>query len=193
MFCHLCQKHSDNIARPNCARICDRAFSYHYPMMDFDAIQELLEKKETLDKTDEAHHLTFVCEQLYGGDWDIHYAACDLHLVALGAKASVMGVPDENLQPNKYEMYLENIVTTLSTLGLLIAPKTSLKRKRNSIIRALCIMRKYAHYHDAFTLGESVKGSYSKVKNEVPCVLHLHKRVIENVLTLLFTRSLDEL
>jgi hypothetical protein len=54
-------------------------------------------------------------------------------------------------------------------------------------------MRKYAHYHDAFTFGESVKDSYSKVENQVPCVLHLHKCVIEKVLTLLFTRSLDEL
>jgi hypothetical protein len=39
-------------------------------MMDSDVIQKLLEKKETLDKTDEAQRLTFVCEQLYGGDWD---------------------------------------------------------------------------------------------------------------------------
>jgi SUMO ligase MMS21 Smc5/6 complex component len=69
-------KNSDNIVRPHqtvcgkCARICDEALCYHYPMMDSDVIQKLLEKKETLDKTDEAQRLTFVCEQLYGGDWD---------------------------------------------------------------------------------------------------------------------------
>jgi hypothetical protein len=198
-FCHLCQKHSDDIAHPNqtvcdkCARICDKGCCYHYPMMDADMIQKLLEKKNTLATMDEAQRLTFVCEQLYGGDWDAHYAACDLHLVSICAKVGVMDVPDENLKPNKYATYLENIVATVSMLGLVIAPKTSLKSKRNSIIRALHIMRKYAHYHDAFTFGESVKGSYSKAENEVPCVLHLHKRVIENVLTLLFTRSFDEL
>jgi hypothetical protein len=54
-------------------------------------------------------------------------------------------------------------------------------------------MRTYAHYRDALTFGEPVKGSYSKVENQVPCVLHLHRRVIEKVMTLLFTRSLDEL
>jgi hypothetical protein len=156
-------------------------------------IHKLLEKKKMLDKTDEAQRLTFVCEQLYGGDWDAHNAACDLHLVAFGATAGVMDVPDEILEPNKYATYLENVVSTLSTLGLVIAPKKSLKSKTNSIIRALRIMRKYAHYHDAFTFGESAKGSYSKVENQVPCVLHIHKRVIEKVLTLLFTRSLDEL
>jgi hypothetical protein len=114
-------------------------------------------------------------------------------LVVFGAKASVMDVPDENLEPNKYSTYLENVVTTLSTIGLVISPKTSLKGKRNSIIRALRIMRKYVHYHDAFTFGETVKGSYRKVENQVPCVLHLHKRVIEKVLMILFTLSLDEL
>jgi hypothetical protein len=114
-------------------------------------------------------------------------------LVAFGAKAGVMDVPDKNLGPNKYATYLENVVTTLSTIGLVIAPNIILKSKRNSIIRALRIMRKYAHYHDAFTFGESVKVSYSKVENQVPSVLHLHKRVIEKVLTMLFTRSLAEL
>jgi hypothetical protein len=94
---------------------------------------------------------------------------------------------------NKYANYLENVVSTLSTFGLVIAPKQSLKSKTNSIIRELRIMRKYAQYHDAFTFGESVKGSYSKVENQVPFVLHLHKRIIEKVLTLMFLRSLDEL
>jgi hypothetical protein len=37
-------------------------------MMDADVIRKLLGKKETLDKTDEAQHLTFVFEPLYGGD-----------------------------------------------------------------------------------------------------------------------------
>jgi hypothetical protein len=55
-------------------------------------------------------------------------------LVAFGAKAGVMDVPDENLEPNKYVTYLENAVTTLSTLDLVIAPKINFKRKRNYII-----------------------------------------------------------
>jgi hypothetical protein len=137
-------------------------------MMDSDVIHKLLEKKKRLDKMDYARRLTFVCEQLYGGDWDANYAACDFHVVAFCAKAGVIDVPDENLEPNKYATYLENVISTLSTLGLWIAPKKSLKSMMNSIIRALCIMIKYARYRDAFTFGESVKGSYSKVENQVP-------------------------
>jgi hypothetical protein len=67
----LVSKHSDDIDRPNqmacnkCARICDKAFCYDYPMMDTDVIRNLSSKKETLDKMDEAECLTFVCEQHY--------------------------------------------------------------------------------------------------------------------------------
>jgi superfamily II helicase len=87
-FCHLCQKHSDDIAHRNqtvcgkCAEFVKRdLIIIHYPMMDADVIHKLLEKKTMLDKMDEAQRLNFVCEQLYVGDWDAHYAACDLHLV----------------------------------------------------------------------------------------------------------------
>jgi hypothetical protein len=88
---------------------------------------------------------------------------------------------------------LENVVTTLSTLGIVTALKKILKRKTNYIIRALRIMSKYENFHDAFIFGESVRCSSSKVENQVPCVLHLHKRVLEKVLAILFTRSLDKL
>jgi hypothetical protein len=50
-------------------------------------------------------------------------SACDLHLVAFGAKAGVVDVRDEILEPNKYATYLEIVVSTLSTLGLVISPK----------------------------------------------------------------------
>jgi hypothetical protein len=36
-------------------------------------------------------------------------------------------------------------------------------------------------------------GIFQQDLNQVPCVLHLHKRVIEKVLMFLFTRSIDEL
>jgi hypothetical protein len=89
-------------------------------MMDADVIQKLLEKKKKrLDKTDEAHRLSFVCEQLYGGDWDTHYAACDFHVVAFVSRAGMMDVPDEIIEPKKYATYLENV----STIGLVIAQK----------------------------------------------------------------------
>jgi hypothetical protein len=44
-------------------------------------------------------------------------------VVAFGAKAGVMDVPDEILEPNKYATYLENVVSTLNTLSLVIARK----------------------------------------------------------------------
>jgi hypothetical protein len=72
--CHFYQKHSDDIACPNqtvcgkCARICETGSCYHYPMMNADVIHKILEKKKRLDQTDEAQRVSFVCEQLYGGN-----------------------------------------------------------------------------------------------------------------------------
>jgi hypothetical protein len=111
-------------------------------MMDSDVIQKLLEKKKRLDQTDEAHCISFVCEQLYGGYWDAHYAACDLHLITFGVCDSFgkCFLHSEHARPSD-------------------CSKKSLK---SPIIRALRIMRKYAHYHDALNFGEYVKGSYSK-------------------------------
>jgi hypothetical protein len=62
-FCHLCQKHSDDIARPNrmargkSARICDKALRYHYPMMDYAVIRKLLADIKEIEKTDQAQRL----------------------------------------------------------------------------------------------------------------------------------------
>jgi hypothetical protein len=58
-FCHLCQNHSDNIARPNqmacvtCARTPDK-LCYCYPLMDTAVIVSLTAKKDTLDTNPEA-------------------------------------------------------------------------------------------------------------------------------------------
>jgi hypothetical protein len=97
-----------------------------------------------LDITDEGQSPLF-CYQIYGGDWDAYYAAYDLHLVTFGAKAGVLEIPDK-LDTQKYSTYLETVVTTLSTLDITCAPFTSIKSKRNSIVKALRILRKYAHY-----------------------------------------------
>jgi hypothetical protein len=132
-------------------------------MMDSNVIAKLLENKEILDKSHEAQRLTLVCEQIYGSDWDAFYAVCDLQLVAFGAK---VGVYDTIASTNtkKYATYLNNVVTTLSTLAISCDPNTSLKRNTKSIIRALRILRKYAHYRDAFILGESVQCTFSEVE-----------------------------
>jgi hypothetical protein len=132
--CHLCQKHSDDIARPNqmacatCARTPGK-LCYCYPLMDTVFIVSLTAKKDTIDTIPEAQRLTFLCEQLYNGDWHHHYSASDLHLVYFGEKPSVFDLPLETATA-QYKRYIKNAVTTLSTLGITCAPNTSFKSKR---------------------------------------------------------------
>jgi hypothetical protein len=93
----------------------------------------------------------------------------------------------------QYKRYIQNVVKTLSTLGITCAPKISLKSKRKQIIKSLRIISRFSRYNDTICFGQSVDKSYSRVEDQVFCVLHLHKRIIEKVITLLFTRSVDEL
>jgi hypothetical protein len=118
--CHLCQKHSDDIAHPNqmacatCARTPGK-LCYCYPLIDTAVIVSLTAKKDTLDTNPEAHRLTFLCEQLYNGGWHDNYSACDLYLVSFGEKPSVFDLPLETATA-QYKRYIQNVVTNLSTL-----------------------------------------------------------------------------
>jgi hypothetical protein len=112
--------------------------------------------------------------------------------VAIGDTASVQRVP-KKADKAPYARFLESVVKKLSTLGIICGTNTSLTSKRKSIVNALQIIYRYAYYNDAIAFGESVRESSSKVENQIFCVLHLHKRVIEKVITLVFTRSVDEL
>jgi hypothetical protein len=187
-FCHLCQNHSDDIACPNqlhCSKcvITKGKLCYCYPLMDTDVVAYLRKKKEVLDNKPKAERLTFVCSYMYSGNWQQYYLAC---------KPPVHGIPPKS---NKAEhaAYVENAVKTLSTLGLTCSTNASLLKMQKQIVHALYIICRYCCYNDALAFGESMKHSFSKADNQMLCVMHLHKRVIEKVVTLLLTRSMDEL
>jgi hypothetical protein len=130
---HLWQTHSDDIAHPNqlacatCARTPGK-LCYCYQSTGTAIIASLTAKKDTLDMKSEAHRLTFVCEQIYNGDWHDYYNACDLKLVYFGEKPSVFDLPLETATA-QYKRYVENVVTALSTLDIACAPNTGLKSK----------------------------------------------------------------
>jgi hypothetical protein len=181
-FCHLCQNHSDDIARPDqlpCSKcvLIKGKVCYCYSLMDPDVVADLRKKREVLDSKPEAERLTFVCEQMYDGDWQQYYLACNLHLVPIGTKPSIHVVPPKS---NKTELaaYVKKAVRTLSTLGITCAMNTSLLKIRKQIVRELHSIYRYCPYNDALAFGESVKHWFNKSENQLPCVLHLHKRVI---------------
>jgi hypothetical protein len=74
-----------------------------------------------------------------------------------------------------------------------LRPEKSLKSKRKQIIKSLRIISRYSRDHGAISFGQSFDKSCSRVEDQVFCVLHLQKWIIEKVIMLLFTRSVDEL
>jgi hypothetical protein len=71
-FCHLCQKHSDDLVRPNqvkyhecCSNGNNNCFCY--PITDAKEIASVQRRKAALDTKEDSERMTFLCEQLYGG------------------------------------------------------------------------------------------------------------------------------
>jgi hypothetical protein len=77
--------------------------------------------------------------------------------------------------------------------NLTCAQNTSLKSKCKNFINYLRTLSGYSHHHDAITFAESFRHSFSRVDDQVLCVMHLHTQIIEKVIMLLFTPSVDEL
>jgi hypothetical protein len=69
--------------------MCDKELCYHCQILDSDVIVKRVAAEGMLNEKNEACRLTFVSEQIYGGNWDAYYAACDLYLVAFGASTGV--------------------------------------------------------------------------------------------------------
>jgi hypothetical protein len=145
--------------------------------MGHDVVANFRKKKEVIYNKPEAEQLIFVCEQMYTGDWQQYYLYCNLHMVPIGIKPSVYVVPPKS---NKVEhaAYDETDVRPPSKFGLTCAPNTNLLKMRKQIAHALHIICRYCRYNYALAFGESVKHSFSKAENQLPCVLHLHKRII---------------
>jgi hypothetical protein len=127
-----------------------------------------------------------------GGGLAPYCRACDLHLVAIGDKTSVHCVTKKSYNA-AHAQFLDSVSKKPSTLGIICATNTSLTSKRKSIVSALHIIYRYAYHNDTIYFGESVRESLSKVDNQIFCVLHVDKRVIEKVISLLFTWYADEL
>jgi hypothetical protein len=113
-------------------------------------------------------------------------------LVAFGQKPSVHDVPNKR-STVKYKRYVEKVGATMRTLGSACPNDKKVLSKRISIVQALNIISKYGYYTDVLAFTLSIDGAFSRPEDQIFCILHLHKREIEKIITLLFTRSVDEL
>jgi hypothetical protein len=68
-------------------------------------------------------------------------------------------------------------------------PHSAQKTLVSRLLRCVC---RFKLIDDCLTFEAPVSKAIVKVENKIPCMLHLHKKVIEKLITIFFCVSLDE-
>jgi hypothetical protein len=192
-FCHLCQLHSDNVQLPNqlpCT--CCSSACYHHAMHDKLHCDEAAPKLEALNRKEEVVHLLSVVRKIKAkrgkNQWEMLYDKCSIHLVADGAAMTI-----DNPSRLPFVNYQQGILKTLNTLGVgQKYAKADFLDQVEGARQFLSLVCEMKYWTDVARFKRSVADAMIRIENAVPCVLHLHKRVMEKILSLIFTRSLGE-
>jgi hypothetical protein len=210
-FCHLCHTiRSDDIALPNqvpCAS-CDNQQEcecddnqikrnnkkcYHHPVMDAQAVQRAKIELVQLQMCPIASHVMQACRAHgSGGNFEAFYAACKVHLINVGRQVGIDDdVLDKGLDLDEYDQCMSE---TLDMLGVLEHYNNDTFDLKKKVVRKMLFyVQRFKYITDCLAFEESVATALVKVDNCVPCILHLHKRIIEKLLTMVFCASLDEI
>jgi hypothetical protein len=119
------------------------------------------------------------------------HANCKLHLVNAGRQVGIDDdIVDTSLDPDDYDQCLS---ATLDMMGLLEhyhnAPKALTKATLKNILYYVCWFK---YIYDCIAFEETVARALVKVDSCVPCILHLHKRIIDKLMTMVYSASLDQ-
>jgi hypothetical protein len=198
-FCHLCQIRSDDIALPNqlsCLACLDNGPDYywhdlkcfHRPVMDANTITKA---KEDLKKLETCPIASYVCKACQSHNpecsFEKFYDDCKLNLMDVGRQA---GLNDTSMDTDYYSQCMSE---TLDMFGVLeLYHNKPLSEQKTLVRRLLIYVCRFKHIDDCLAFEASVSNAIVKVDNQTPCILHLHKRVIEKIMTMICCVSLDE-
>jgi hypothetical protein len=198
-FCHLCQLHSDDIALTNQVPCCyghgPNKACYHKPFITVDCIQKLREEHSRLKAYAEVQHLAKISQKVKMGRGTkkktrgaVLYRKCKLHPVATGHATSI----DDNHTLGVLS-YAQKLRETMATLELW---KENCDLPQPEQVELVCLslhlVCRMQYYQDVFDFEDSVSRAMIKVQNAVPCILHLHKRIIEKIISLFYALCLNE-
>jgi hypothetical protein len=106
-----------------------------------------------------------------------------------------VGIDDDVLDKGlDLDEYYQCISETLDMLGVLEHYNSGTFDLKKKVLRKIlyCVQR-FKYITDCLAFEESVATDLVKVDKCVPCILHLHKRIIEKFMTMVFYASLDEI
>jgi hypothetical protein len=134
------------------------------------------------------------CALQTGGCQDYYklYQQCKLHIVQTGRQASIDDDIDQHkpIDPYENDQLLKEM---LDLFGVLESVNKKQPKDMKKLARVLltCLAR-MSNLRDVIAYESSVVNAMCKAEHQLPCVLHLHKRVIEKVMTMIYCVSLDE-
>jgi hypothetical protein len=191
-FCHLCQIKSDDIAIENQVPCClcpeDVAVlkhkCFHHPVTTKRTIEKAIFELERLKTFPIASCLRHCCRE-HNADSDFHFFyrdACKVHLRNVGRQAGIDD--DTKMKKDDYEDLLDD---TLSAFGLIDFHHSSeLVEKKEVVRKMLNFVVSFRYCFDCIAFEKSVLQSMVEVDNQFPCIFHMHKRILENIMTMVY-------
>jgi hypothetical protein len=110
--------------------------------------------------------------------WEILYNKCSIHLAEDGVAIII-----DNPSGLGFPAYQQAVLKTLNTLG--VGQKYALAEfpEQVEVLRThLALMCRMMALTDVARFKYSVSTAMMKIENAVPCILHLHKRLMEKIL-----------
>jgi hypothetical protein len=138
-------------------------------------------------------HVMRACRaHVSGGNFEAFYAACKVHLINVGRRVCIDDdVLEKGLELDEYDQCTSE---TLDMLGVLEHYNNDTFDLKKKVVRKmLYYVQRFKYITDCLEFEESVETALVKVDNYVPCILHLHKPIIEKFMTMVFCASLDEI
>jgi hypothetical protein len=200
-FDHLCMCTSDEIALPNqvlCDE-CKKARHYiclHHKVLDAEEVRRSKEELLGMDQNPLVCQIVRVCKDTVPARvwddpkqsaWEHLYNEMPLHLVAVGISPGLYDPMDD---ARRYNRLVNDCLARLdmaTTHGILLP-----NERKELVGKMLFFICRLKHCHNAVKFENCLNVSKSRVEDAVPCILHMHKRIIEKVMTLIFIIALDE-
>jgi hypothetical protein len=89
-----------------------------------------------------------------------------------------------------YEDFLDD---TLTAFGLIdFYHSSELVEKKEVVRKLLNFLVRFRYCFDCIAFEKSVLQSMVEVDNQVPCILHMHKKILEKIMMMVYCTSLDE-
>jgi hypothetical protein len=116
------------------------------------------------------------------------YNKCIIHLVEDGVAITI-----DNPSGLGLPAYQQAVLKTLNTLRLgQKYARAEFPEQVEGLCTHLAIVCRMMALTDVACFKHSVSTSNMKIENDVPCILHMHKRLMDKILSIIMLKSLAE-